>query len=149
MSWTVDELRDALGDLVDLGDAEAAERLAAERTSSVQNVQTSDARALLLKTGEWGAVVLLSRKVPADAEEGMAVAAAITAQDTLRYTETLEATDPGYFAAMERMCAVLSAAGVVSAETCAALLDLRNVSAPVWVPAPTAADVAAARAMED
>lgn len=150
MTWTAAELRQALqaDGLNGMQDAAAAEALAAETRQEVRDVATSDARALLLRTGEWGGLVMLARRTPADLQEGQAIGAAITAEDTLRLTETLQATDPAYFGAMQQMCAVLEAAGVVSHETATELLELRNVNVPVWDPPPSAADVAAARAME-
>lgn len=110
-----------------MSDVEIAAALNAE-IDAVRDVATSDARALLLRTGEWGAITLLSRQVPSEAVPAEAVAAAITAIDTLRLTTTLETTKAPYWQAVQAMVAGLQAAGVLSEATGTALLALRQTT---------------------
>lgn len=88
------------------------------------DVPTRDAREVLFSTGEWGAIVLLARTTPSDQVPRELVAAAITAEDTLRLTETLKTSEGEKISAVEVLLEVLVQAGVVSAETQARLLAL-------------------------
>jgi hypothetical protein len=110
-----------------LSDAEIAAALNAE-IDAVRNVATSDARALLLATGEWGAITLLARQEPSESVPAEAIAAAITAIDTLKLTEVLETTKTPYWQAVQAMVAGLQAAGVLSEATGTALLGLRETT---------------------
>lgn len=128
-----------------LSDADIAAALNEQTVAGVRDVPTADARGLLLGTGEWGALVLLARSTTAPQE---AVAAAITAEDTLRLTETLEVTKPAYWQAVQVLTSALVTAGVLSSGTRDALLAMRDVSVPIWPVVLTEHDVAAARALE-
>lgn len=92
-----------------------------------RSVPTSEARALLLATGEWGAIKLLSRTTPTTPEMQQAVAVAITTIDTMTETTLLEANRADAYAAMQTMVGVLQAANVLTAQTAAALLALADV----------------------
>lgn len=145
MAWTYEALRAALAGLGALDDAAAAAALAAEVVAEVRDIPTAEVRAILLETGEWGGITLLSRRVPSPEVPAEAVAAAITVLDTLSLTTTLEVTQAATWAAVQQVCAGLEAAGVVSPATVARILALRQVTRPAWSPAPTQYDVAAAR----
>lgn len=145
--WRYADLRAALAGMEGLTDAEAATALCGTNRTVVVDVPTRDARALLLATGEWGGLVRLARSQPSADRPEAIIAAAITAEDTLRMTEVLETTKPEAWAAVQAMVAALAGAGVISAASAAALLALREVPVPVWWPAPTEHDVARARAM--
>lgn len=116
-------------DVASLPDWQAADALNVPDVANgtrMRDVPTSDVRGMLLATGEWGAIVLLSRQTPSAQVPAEAVAAAITAIDTLSLTQTLEASKPAFSAAMEAMIAGLLAAGVLSAQTGATLLAMRE-----------------------
>lgn len=116
-----------------------------------QTVPTATARGLLLASGEWGAIKLLSRQAVAPTDPAApAVVLAITTIDTLELTTILEATNPAFWGAMQAMVAGLEQAKLVSARTAAALLALAD--APMsWADAHgfpagvTARDVSLAR----
>ena len=111
-----------------MSDAEIADALNAETIDAVRKVPTWEARSLLLGTGEWGAIKLLSRQAPAmGAPEAQAVAVAITTIDTMTDASVLDADDPEAFAAMQAMVGVLQAAQVLTPPTAAKLLALRDV----------------------
>lgn len=90
-----------------------------------RNVPTNEAKNVLRLTGEWGAVVLLSRQTVAiDAPEARAVAMAITVVDTLTETTELGTTDETHWLAMQAMVAGLQQAGVISEASATGLLAL-------------------------
>lgn len=111
-----------------MSDAAIAAALNAKTIDTVRKVATWEARSLLLGTGEWGAIKLLSRQAPAmGSPEAQAVAVAITTVDTMELTSILDADDPVAFGAMQAMVGVMQAAGVMTAETAGKLLALRDV----------------------
>jgi hypothetical protein len=111
-----------------MSDAQIAAALNATTVETIRDVPTSEARALLLSTGEWGGIVMLARATPSETIPAEAVAAAITAEDTLRLTVTLELTRDAYWQAVQTLLGGLVAAGVLSAGTRAALLALRETT---------------------
>lgn len=119
-------------DLADLEDGQAAAILNTpdpENGTKVRDVPTSDIRALLLATGEWGMIVLASRQVvPLTDPLAPLVAAAIVTVDTMTLTQTLEATNPAFWASMQTMVAGLQGASLLSENTGAAMLA--KASAP-------------------
>lgn len=151
MTWTYAALAQALAAaaLESLPDADAAAALAAATVQRHRDVPTAEARRILQRSGEWGAVTILSRRSPASAEEEQAVAIAITALSALSPGgwETLRMTVPEDRAAVVGMLDGLAAVGAVSPETRAALLALEYEDVPAWVPAPTEHDVAHARTL--
>lgn len=146
--WGYPDLRAALGGLPDMGDAEAAEVLSAQASAHIRDVPTAEARGMLLASGEWGGIVLLSRATPSAEAPDVLIAAAITAIDTLSLTETLDTTDAVVWLSVQQMLAGLVWAGAVTPATAAALLALRTVALPIWAPPPSEHDIAAARALE-
>ena len=130
--------------LAALPNAEAAAALSAQTVPMVRDVPTSEARAVLLATGEWGGIVLASRATPNAEMPAALVALCITVIATLEHTETLEMTKPAYWAAVQQMLGGLRQAALISEATHAALLALRDVALPVWGTV-TEHDVAAAR----
>lgn len=128
--------------LAALPDADAAQALNGRGKTVARKVPTFEARGLLLRSGEWGALKLLSRSTAAP---DALVAAAITAVDTLELTETLDTDEPDVLARIEAMLGGFVAAGALSAKTRDALLALGQAWRPAWPVAITAADVATAR----
>lgn len=133
-----------------MSDAAIAAALNAATVDIVRKVPTWEARALLLATGEWGAIKLLSRQSPTmGTPEAQAVAVAITTIDSMTETTVLDADQADAFAAMQTMVGVLQAAGVLSAGTGAAMLALRNTktsrAAQLGLGPVRPGDVAAAR----
>lgn len=131
MSPLVTRLADA--DVKDLPDWQVAEMLSAPdpaHGTKRRDVPTATVRGMLLASGEWGAIVILSRQpvtvaqLAAQEPEALAVAAAITALATLEHTATLEATNSAYWNAMQAMVAGMQAVGVMSKATGDALLAL-------------------------
>jgi hypothetical protein len=134
----------AAPDLAALSHADAAAALSAQTVPMVRDVPTSEARAVLLATGEWGGIVLAARSDPSEQRPVALIEVCITVVDTLRETETLEMTKPAYWASVQQMLGALRQAALISEATHAALLALRDVALPVWGVV-TAHDVAAAR----
>lgn len=116
-----------------MSDAAIADALNAETIPVVRKVQTWEARALLLGTGEWGAIKQLSRQTP-DMQSTdpavqalvQAVSVALTTIDTMELTQVLDTDDPVAFGAMETMVGVLQAAGVLTQQTGDRMLALRD-----------------------
>lgn len=118
----------ALPAYADMSDTEIAAALNAETVQEIRDVPTSEARGLLLATGEWGALVLLARSQPSESVPAELIAAAITAEDTLRLTETIEVSDSVNWGAVQAMLGALTSAGVISVGTRDALLALRDTT---------------------
>ncbi len=119
----------ALPDLADLPDWQVADILNTPDQSlgtKRVDVLSSDVRGLLLGTGEWGAIKLLSRMTPSEQVPAQAIVAAIIAIDTLELTTTIEASKPQYYAAVEALVAGLQSANVISSGTGAALLAMAD-----------------------
>jgi hypothetical protein len=120
-------------DLASLSDAAAAAALNAPNAANgtkKRDVPVTDARGLLLATGEWGAIVLLARSTPNPPTLPVeAVVAAIVAEAALNPSETgvIEATNSAKLAAVELMLEGLVLAGVVTDATRDALLALADV----------------------
>lgn len=115
-------LRDeiALPAYAGLSDTEIAVVLNAETVATIRDVPTHEARALLLATGEWAAIVLAARA---------GNAYAITAEDTLRLTETLQvASNAAYWQAVQTLLGALVTDGALSSGTRDALLALRDTT---------------------
>jgi len=120
----------ALSDMQGLTDWQAAAALnAPDPTLSAKRVDvpTYNARGVLLATGEWGGVVLLSRTAPSVEVPAALVAAAIVAVDTMSLTTVIEATKPATWTAVQSLLGALVAAGVVSTGTRDILLALADV----------------------
>jgi hypothetical protein len=144
--WTYAELRDALAPHAALSDDAAAAALSAETiTAEPRDVPTAFVRGVLLATGEWGGLVLVSRSVPSETRPVALIAACITVVDTLTLTETLELTRAENWAAIQAQCAALVAAGLCSQSSSDLILGQRQPTIPRLEPAPTGQDVAAAR----
>lgn len=127
--------------------AEAAAALNAQAVAEVRDVPCRDARAVLLATGEYGALVLLSRRTPGPDAPAALVAAAITAVATLDTSEAIRAGDEGAWRAIQAMLGAFVDAGALSAASRDALLAMRTVSRPVWPVVLTGHDVATARSL--
>jgi hypothetical protein len=125
---------------------EIAVALNAETVVVRSKVATWQAKTLLLQTGEWGGIVLLSRKTPpdGDAQQQTVVAAAITAIAALEQTSVFDLDDPDIYSQVALMLGAFVSAGVLSAGTRDKLLALADVVTPVWQPPVTAEMVSAA-----
>lgn len=146
------KLRDADAALRIIDPQSAADALNAQVNTILRDVPCTDARSILLTTGEYGALVLLSRKDPSSvAGDGKPpsslVAAAITAIATLDNVTVLQATDPTKWAAVQQMIGAFVQAGVVSQVSADALLALRSHNIPIWPVVVTNNDVIGARAL--
>ncbi len=114
-------------DLSGLPDWKIAEILNAPDTSLPPRrsvVMTSDVRALLLRTGEWAAIKMLSRATPSENIPAEAVGAALISIDTLELTTILESDKEEFYNAMAAMVAGLKQAGVLSEQSGNAMLAM-------------------------
>ena len=154
MAWTYAALRaEVLARCQGLTDAEAAALLSADRIHGRRDVSPSDARQVLLVRGEWAKAIILSRTIIDENTSGQMqemIGAAITLVEALnpQKTTALMMTEEEDWVATQGMLTMLVMAGVISPESQTRLLALANNDVSPWNPLPTAADVAAARAME-
>lgn len=125
--------------------ASAAEALNAQTDTVPRDILATDARAILLVTGEYGALVLLSRQTPSVSVPAALVAAAISAIATLDQSVTIQVTDPVKWGAVQTMLAAFVAAGAISETSRDALLAMRDVNVPRWPVTVTEADITHAR----
>ncbi|MDB5849796.1 MAG: hypothetical protein JWP29_3548 [Rhodoferax sp.] len=127
---------------------EAAAALNAQTRAVTIDIASRDAREVLLVSGEWGGVVILSNSAPSTSLPAQIVGAAIVLRDTLTLTETLHTSDDAVVAKVGTLLGALGSqgAGVLSDTTISTLLGMRNVTRPVWQPAVTAGDIQTARA---
>lgn len=132
-----------------MDDQAVADALNAKTVDAVRDVPTADVRGVLLSTGEWGGIVLLGRSAPSETLPAQLIAAAITAEDTLRLTETLESSKPDYWAAMQQLIGAIQSAGVISEATAEKLLTMRDIkisrATELGLPPVTPSDVQTAR----
>ncbi len=96
-----------------------------------RDVAASDVRGALLASGEWPAIVMVAEGVALPALAGLADADRIAlrglcslVRDTVSLTQTIQTSVPARYAATVAALEGLVAAGLVSAETHAALLAL-------------------------
>lgn len=128
-----------------------AERIAdilnAETVQVRSKVSTWQAKSVLLKTGEWGGIVLLSRRNPpdGDAQQQQLVAAAITAIAAMEQTSELDMDEAVTYAAVSGMLNGFVMAGVLSAATRDKLVGMANLILPKWEPPLTADIISAAQ----
>lgn len=127
--------------------AAAAAALNAQGTTAARNIPCADARSLLFNTGEYGAIVLLSRATPSTTVPEQLVAAAVTAIATLDNATVIEATDPVAWAAAQQMMGAFVAAGVLSTDTRDKLVALKDQFTPKWPVVLTADDITGIRAL--
>ncbi len=144
--WTYAQLAAALVPLAALRDADAAKALAAATVARRVAVPTSRVLSILLKTGDWGPLVLASRRQPTgDATADRLVSLAIVAVAAVERTTEFGTERDEDAQVVETMVRALESAVVLSKGTADRLLALMHVDDPVWNPAPTALDVARAR----
>lgn len=130
----------------------AAAALNAQATQGLRDIPCTDARSVLLATGEYGALVMLSRRDPSSvAGDGKPpaglVAAAITAIATLDHATVIQATDDGKWAAAQQMLGAFVQSGVVTKGSADEISALRILSIPVWPVVLTEHDVTGARGL--
>lgn len=128
----------------------AAAALNAQTLPLVRDIPCTDARSVLLATGEYGALVLLSRREPSSAAgdgkpPAALVAAAITAIATLNNATVIQATDDGKWAAAQQMLGAFVQSGVVTRGSGDEIAAMRIQNIPVWPVVLTEHDVVGAR----
>lgn len=121
-------------DVVFLPDWQAADALNAPDAvngTSRRDIASADVRGVLLASGEWPAIVMVAEGVALPALAGLADAdrialrgLCILVRDTVSLTQTIQTSVPARYAATVAALDGLAAAGLVSAETHAALLAL-------------------------
>lgn len=154
MAWTYAQLRaEVLARCEGMTDDDAAALLALDVLPGRRDVLPEDARRVLLSKGELAKAVILSRESVTETtspERAALIGAAITLTEAVNPTQTkmLLLSEDSDWAATQTMLGTLVQAGVVSSESQAALLALATTQDCPWNPLPTAADIAAARAME-
>ena len=87
------------------------------------DVATEQARKILLATGEWGAVVLTAENTTAPQEIR---AACIVLRDAITQTAIIPITEPGIYSATTERLGGLALAGVLTNNTCIALMALAD-----------------------
>jgi hypothetical protein len=145
MDYAALKLADALLGISD--PAQAAAALTEQTVTVPTDIATSDARAVLLLSGEWFKVKQLAKQTLNGTARDQAVAAADICVDALTLTTTLHTSEEATWAAMQPMIGALQAAGVISAESVAEWDAMRNRVSPKWVPAPSDQDVLHARSI--
>lgn len=130
--------------------AAAATALNATTSAMTRDIPCSDARSIILMSGEYGMLVLLSRNSPStNALDGKpaasVIAAAITAIATLDNTETIKTTVTAVLTSAQAMFRTLVQAGALSQASSDAIFALRTMQMPVWPIVLTAQDITAAR----
>ncbi len=123
-----------LPDVASLPDWAAADALnaPAEVNGTLRrDIASADVRGVLLASGEWPAIVMVAEGVALPALAGLADAdrialrgLCILVRDTVSLTQTIQTSVPARYAATVAALDGLAAAGLVSAETHAALLAL-------------------------
>jgi hypothetical protein len=146
MAWTYAALKEAEAALGIDDPGEAAAALNAQTVIAVSDIATSDARAVLLLSGEWFKVKQLAKTALNGTAQDQAVAAADICVDTMTLTTTLHTSDDAMWATMQPMIGALQAAGVVSAASVAAWNALRMPTVPKWQPTLDAGHIQTARA---
>ena len=124
----------ALPDAAALPDWQAADALNAPDAvngTARRDVAASDVRGALLASGEWPGIVLVAEGVAMpnmaglpDADRIALRGLCILVRDTVSLTQTIQTSVPARYAATVAALEGLVAAGLVSAETHAALLAL-------------------------
>lgn len=142
-------LQSALGQFEGVGDANIAAALNALRRPTRVAVPTSRVLSILLKTGDWGRLVLLSRGLPTGGAEDALIAAAIVAVTAVERTTEFGTERDEDAAVVETMITSFQQAGIFQQETADRLLGLMHVEEPIWNPPVTAADVTLARDLTD
>jgi hypothetical protein len=142
----VAKIRDTIAarpDISAMSDANAATSLNAIKVAFVRDIPTHEVRNYLLATGEWGAVRFLTHQ---SADPQLAAIA-------WNFCDTIDAPDiPSFRLSEPKVAAMINfgltalvGAGVITAETRAALMALAQVSEPAFDREVTEDDVAAAR----
>jgi hypothetical protein len=155
MPWTHAQLKAAYLALSPAPADDTAAAVAINSQTTIlppQDVSCSDARQVILLTGEWVAIKALAAHpvssftapTPAD-QAAIAAATCVAALDPSSNIETLAVSSAPVWAAVQGMLLALSVAGVLTSASAAALTALRTPTVPTWQPPVTAEDVATAR----
>ena len=146
MAHTYADIQAALAG-VPAGDETSQAAALNAQTAAVQvDISGNDCRSILLRTGEWGALVMLANSAPSATLPAQMVGAAIVARDTLASDLAIQIHNPAVAAGVAQMLGALVQAGVISAASQSAMLALGTVTQPVWQPALTAGDIQTAKA---
>lgn len=131
-------------------DAEIATALNAQVVARRIDVPTGKVRSILLVTGDWGPLVMASRRNPTgDAQQDAITAAAIVTVAAVEHTSAFGTERDEDAAVVEGMIATFVSAGIFQQATADRLLALMWRDDPVWSPPVTEGDVALARGLVD
>jgi hypothetical protein len=154
MPWTYAQLKAAYAALspAPADNAAAATALNTQTTTlPPQDVMCSDARQVILLTGEWVAIKALASQTvssftaPTPSDQAIiAAATCVAALDPSSNIESLAVSDDAVWASVQTMLGGLHASGVLSTLSLNALTALRTPTIPTWDPPVTAEDVATA-----
>jgi hypothetical protein len=155
MPWTHAQLKAAYLALSPAPADDTAAAVAINTQTTVlppQDVTCSDARQVILLTGEWVAIKALAAQpvssftapTPSD-QAAIAAATCVAALDPSSNIQTLEVSIAPVWTAVQGMLTALGAAGVLTVSSLSALTALRTPTVPTWQPPVTAEDVATAR----
>jgi hypothetical protein len=157
MPWTHAQLKAAYEALspAPADDAAAAAALNAQTTTlPPQDALCSDARQVILLTGEWVAIkALASQTVSSFTSPTLSDQAAIAAAtceaalDPSSNIQSLTVSDNAVWASVQTMLGALYSAGVLSAASHDRLTALRTPTVQTWEPPVTAEDVSVARSI--
>ena len=125
--------------------AAAAAALNRQTRKFTVDVTTTDARAILLASGEYAVIKLLSEVRDYGTTPRELVLAGITAITTLDSNKTVLANDSLAWAGVLRILGVFVDTGLVSPITRDGIVALRQVDRPIWPVVLTANDIIAAR----
>lgn len=132
-----------------IADAAVAYALNAMTVTRPVEVPTSQVLSILLKTGDWGPLVLLSRAAPSEETPAALVAAAIVAVTACERTTAFGTDREEDAQVVQAMLGSFVAAGVMQSTTRDRLVALMTRDFPVWDPPVTAGDVFMARSLAD
>ena len=145
MAWTYAQINVALAGLSGTETA-LATALNAQTHAVDVDISGNDCRSILLRTGEWGGLVMLANTAPTATIPAQLVGAAIVARDTLASDLAIQIHNPAVADGVGQMLGALVQASIISAASQAAMLALGTVTQPVWQPALTAGDIQTAKA---
>lgn len=152
MSWTQQEVRDALAELSPApdNDVDAATALNQQTTTlPPQDVLCSDVREVILLTGEWVAIkatasMPVSSFTAPTTQDQVIIAAAtcVAALDPASNVQFLRVSSDDAWNKVQMMLGALHLAGLVSDTSMATLVGLRTPTVPKWDPPIGALDIA-------
>lgn len=146
MAWLYADVKAADAELGIDDPAAAAAALNAQTVTVLVDVPVSDARAVLLISGEWFKVKQLAKQQLTGGPADQVIAAADICVDTLTLASTLPTSDPVQWAEMQPMIGGLLQAGVISQASVNAWTAMRSRTVPKWQPELDTGTITTARA---